>query len=738
MRLRLVLLVCSAVIHAACARGGTAAGPEPRAAYPSTRRVDVADEYHGTRVADPYRWLEDTGDPEVRAWVAAQNALADRHLADDPLRRRLVARMLELRSSLTEPEPPAGTAPAEAPPRALAIDLEPAPEGTHRVLTIRRAGGEPHVLVDPRRFGPTMDVTGFHLSPDERYVAYTLSNAGSEWTELRIRRVVDGQDLPEVMRDMLWVRPEWTHDGEGFFYVRNRRPAAGQRTMFHSPAVHHHRVGTPQAEDRPIHRTAEGTTHLALDARLTPDGRHLLVSEGEGAHEEAVGWLRNRRWLLDLGDPRQPDLSATPVPLTPDRTSAYELVGQRDSLVYFLTDRDAPRRRLVAARTRAPGADHWQDVIPQTDDVLQRVTEVHGRWVALYLRDVQHVVRVFDLQGRPGPTIELPALTTVVAVQPGAGGADLELVTMSYLRPVGVATYDLATGARRSVRQPTASFDPAAFEARQVWYRSKDGTRVPMFVLHRRGIAMDGSHPTVLAGYGASHQYMLPGYGEGLIAWVELGGIIALPSLRGGGEFGRTWYEAAILDRKQTTIDDFVAAAEWLIAEGFTSPARLGITGASNGGLLVAATMAQRPELFAAAIAEVPNVDGLRIDRGRHRAQFGDPHDPAQFPFMLAYAPLQRIRPGTCYPATLVTSALNDERAPAWEAFKLAATLQAAQSCPRPVLLRAFDAGGHLGDRGPNAWMEEQAEQLAFVARHLGMSAPGLPERTPEHRRSGR
>ena len=707
-----------ATLMTACASHAPPQPPQRTSAaprYPATPALDVVEDYHGTPVPDPYRWLEALDSPQVRAWAAAQDSVTSSYVAGDPLRARLLARIAVL-ARPWEDLPPAAPQAARG---TRSFGFAPAPRGSGRVVTVGSPDSAPRTLIDPREFGSTVDVARFDVSPDEQYVAYALSDAGSEWWQVRIRRTADGRDLPEVLDDMLWAAPVWTHGGTGFFYVRYGRPAPGERAMFRSPAVRYHQLGTPPSEDVVVFATPEGSTTLDVGVQLTPDGRYALLDEGEGAHVDGLGWLRTRRWLLDLRDPRQPDLTSPLVPVTPDRTSAYELVGQRDSLLYFFTDRAAPRGRLVAVPVRDPSLDRASVVIPQHDDVLTGIREVHGRWVATYLGNVQHRVRVHEFDGRLLRELDIPPLSGVDEVRPGPGAADVDVVTSSFVRPPALTRHDLATGRADVVHAATAPFDTAAFEARQVWYASKDGTQVPMFVVHRRGIVLDGSNPTLLYGYGASGQSMSPEYPPHFVAWLERGGVFAAPALRGGGEFGREWYEAATLARKQTSFDDFIAAAEWLIAEGYTSPARLAIRGVSNGGLLVSAVLAQRPELFAAAVAEVPKLDVLRVDYGRHRAQFGWAGDPAQFPFLLGYAPLQRIRAGTCYPATLITTALNDDRAPAWEAMKLAATLQAAQGCARPVLLRVHGGGGHFGSRG--SWAEREAEILAFLASRLGV-----------------
>lgn len=683
--------------------------------YPPARTVQVVDDYHGTRVADPYRWLEDMESPEVRRWASAQTALAERQLQDD-LRGRLVTRMRKLGEPWDQIAQNSPTRVA-----GLEFQLATSPDGDRRLLTVHSvgAGGEPRVLVDPKRFGGAKSITRFQVSPDALHVAYALAEGSSEWVETRIRRVADGQDLPETVNGLLWAPPLWTMDGRGFFYVHHERPGTGEHVALRDPSVRYHVAGTPQGDDRIIFRTPKNSTELMLETRLASEGRYLLISEGTGSNWADLSWVLSRVHVLDLLDGRSPDLSSPLVPLTADRNAGYRLIASEGPVLYLLTDRGAPRKRLVAVDLRDSAPTRWRDVIPEANDVLQSVRQIQRRFVAVYLENVQSRVRVFDREGRLVRAINLPPLSTVVEVEAGEAASELTLVTTSFLRPPAVTRHDLVTGASAVVRAPSTDFNTAAYEARQVWYKSKDGTRVPMFVLHRKGIRLDGSHPTLLYGYGASGTVRSPVYSKEILAWLELGGIYAAPSLRGGGEFGRAWYEAAILERKQKTFDDFIAAAEWLIAEGYTSPAKLAMRGASNGGLLVAATMTQRPDLFAVAIAEVPFTDSMRYDRGRHRAQFGIASDPAQFPFLYAYSPLHRVKTGTCYPATLITTALNDDRAPAWQAMKFAAALQAAQACARPVLLRAHTIGGHSRDRGPDSQIEDAAAILAFAVRNL-------------------
>jgi len=686
--LRVIAAIAAVLVAFVGPLACSATEPTQRLRYPATRIVAVVDDYHGTKVADPYRWLEDLDSPEVRRWAADQLAVAEPILRNNERRPWVRARM-EVFAKFWD-------------------DFD-------------HQSPEPS-LIDASALAPGWSVTETWASPDRKLAAYAVSDRGSEWVDVRVRRLADGKDFDETLDGLLWSDVLWTKDSRGFFYVRSRRPSAGERTALKSPAVFYHRPGTPQSDDRALFRTPDHTTDLVVELALSTDGRHLFISEGTGAHGNGIGWVLTRLHVLDLGHPQRPSLNGALQSITSERDAAYQVVASAGTTLYVLTDRDAPRRRLVAIDLRNPAPAQWRDVIPQPSqpsEVLASVHEIGGRFVAVSMHNVQHGVRVFDLAGRLIRELAIPPMTNVMRVSAGVRPNELVVESVGYVSPPTRTRYDIVTGAPLDARPVALPFATADYEIKQVWYRAKDGVRVPMFVLHRRGLALDGSHPALLNGYGASNTSMLPGFSENVFAALELGFVVAVPSLRGGGEFGRTWYEAAILDRKQTTFDDFIAAAEYLIAEGYTSPERLAIEGASNGGLLVTAVITQRPDLFRVAVAGVPITDTLRYDRGRHTAQFGSASNPAQFPFLYAYSPQHRIKAGTCYPATLITTAFNDDRAPAWLALKFTAALQAAQSCDRPVILRADTGGGHSGD-----FVEDAADALAFMAGELGLKIP--------------
>ena len=672
-----VAMVCG-LTAAACS-----SAPSHSVTYPPTRTVDVVDDYHGTKVADPYRWLEDLDSKEVRDWAAAQTNLFESIVRAHPSRTPLFERMTNLGESWDA----YGAGDADA----------------------------PKPLIDEKTLGEGRTLSNAWKSPDGKHIAYTVSNRGSEWEDLRVRRVADARDLTDAFEPLLWTEALWTKDSRGFFYGRSERPAAGERTLLKNQAIYYHRLNTPQSADTPVFQTPAGTTDVVLEHQISGDGRYLFIGEGNGAGAGSIGWLNSRMHVVDLGDPQRPNLAAKPWPLTEDRDRAYRVVASDTSTLYVLTDRGAPKRRLVAVDIANPTPDQWRDVIPESDALLEHVEDIGGRFLTVHVSNLQVAVRVLDRRGALVRDLRVPPMMTVHNVHAGGGPNDVVMGMSGFVTPPSRARINVVTGVHTPI--VPAGKPPLDVDVQLVWYPSKDGVRVPMYVLHRRGLARDGSHPIWLHGYGASSQLVLPEFAEHIIATLELGFVVAMPALRGGGDLGRTWYEAATLERKQTTFDDFIAAAEYLVAEKYGARERVAIEGSSNGGLLVAAVITQRPDLFRVAVADVPQTDAIRYDRGRHLPQFGSAKNPAHFPFLYAYSPQHRVKTGTCYPSTLITAALNDDRVPAWLPMKFTAALQAAQSCDRPILLRVNSGGGHAGD-----YLEHSADSLAFIVRELGVA----------------
>ena len=703
----------------------TAAAP---LSYPPARRTDVVDIFHGVEVRDPYRWMEDLRSPELAAWIEAQNQRAEPGLRGTPAYAQALARMQALENLYPTQEPG-----REAGGRTFYRTL--VDERIH--LMVRGPGAAaPRTLVDATALGEGGMVDAFVPSPDGRRVAYILSRNGADWGEIRILDV-DAPEAPiAVLSNIRFEGPmQWSADGDGLAYRRFAPPRDGRpEAPAEDPALYLHRLGTPVADDLRLFSLPEDRHDWSLGFDLPGDRLQLFASVERGPwHDGNLGGSRAQLHLLELDASGHLRKGAKPRVLTePD--AAYRVLHVEGGRALVFTDKDAPRRRVAWMDLAEPAPARWQPVIPEGEGVLTNAQWYGGRLVAHSIENVHSVLRVFDAAGKPVGEIALPGTGVVQGLY---GSADSPRVTLLYsglLQPPVLLQHDLASGQTRVESEAEQAPDLSAYEVSQEWFASKDGTRVPMFIVAKKGLARDGSHPTVLYGYGASGSSELPYFREDALAWVQLGGVYAIANLRGGGEFGRAWYEAAIRERKQATYDDLIAAAEHLVASGRTRPQRLAISGASNGGMLVTAVMVQRPELFGAVLADVPVTDAMRRHIAGNGAQqvdqWGTPADADVFPALRAYSPLHNLAPGTCYPATLVTTSHDDQRLPAWHAYKFAAALQAAQGCEAPILMLSRQTGGH-GGGGPGGWMQSVAIQYAFAARQLGLGGAAPAEAGP-------
>jgi prolyl oligopeptidase len=692
------------------------AGAQQRITYPETRKVDVVDDYHGTKVPDPYRWLEDTDAPETKAWIAAQNEVTFAHLGAIPERERIRERLTRLWDY-----PKYGL-----PFREGGLYFSTKNDGLQNqpVLYVQPSlNAEPRVLLDPNTLSAdgTVALSGLAVSHDARYLAYATSSGGSDWQELYVREIATGRDLEDHVRWAKFSGISWTRDGRGFFYSRYPEPAEGEQLLQqnHDHKLYYHVVGTPQSEDRLIYERPD-QPEWGFNAQVTEDGRYALIYVWHGTDP------KNRLYYIDLGDPARPDLSSPVVKLLDDFDAAYTVVGNQGPVLYVQTDLDAPRQRIIAIDLRDPAREEWRTVVPESEDVLQAATIVGGKLVTLYLKDAASRVRFYTLEGEPAGELQLPGLGSVAGLTGKPDSPELFYAFTSFLYPTTIFRYDVATGTNEVFRAPQLEgFDPAQYETKQVFYTSKDGTRVPMFITHRKGIRLDGTNPTYLYGYGGFNVSLTPAFSITNLAWLEMGGVYAQPNLRGGGEYGEEWHLAGTKERKQNVFDDFIAAAEYLIREGYTSPAKLAIGGGSNGGLLVGAAMTQRPDLFAVAHPAVGVMDMLRFHKftigWAWVSDYGSSDDPDGFRYLYAYSPLHNLKPGTCYPATLVTTADHDDRVVPGHSFKFAARLQEVQSCEKPVLIRVETRAGHGAGKPTSKQIEEAADVLAFRVRHLGM-----------------
>jgi prolyl oligopeptidase len=678
--------------------------------YPATRRDEtVVDDYHGTPVADPYRWLEDPNSAETAAWVEAQNHLTDAWLADVPARERIRARLTELWDYEK----------VSVPFRVDQRWFRYRNDGLQNqsVLCVGTAPEGPwDVLLDPNQLSAdgTVALGPIAVSEDGRWLAYALSSAGSDWQEWRVRDIAAGEDLGDRLRWSKFSGAAWTHDGLGFFYSAYDEPAEG--TAYHGAnyfqKLYYHRLGTPQSDDELVYERPD-QREWGFGAQVTEDGRYLVVTVWRGTERENALLWRD----LAVGGPL--------VELPGAWEASWQFVGNDGPCFWLLTDRDAPRQRLLAIDLGRPDEAHWATLIPESEDALQGVSAVGGQFLATYLHHAHGRVLRFGLDGTPGGEVTLPGLGSVG----GFGGRRDDTQTFysftSFTTPGEVYRYDLASGESTLLWRPRVACAPDAFETRQVFVTSRDGTRLPMFITHRRGLALDGSHPTWLYGYGGFNIALTPGFSPAMMVWMELGGVYAVPNLRGGGEYGKAWHDAGRRLHKQNVFDDFIAAGEWLCANGYTSPERLAIAGGSNGGLLVGACLTQRPDLCAVALPAVGVLDMLRFHRFTIGwgwvSDYGSANDPDEFRALLAYSPLHNLHPGTAYPATLITTSDHDDRVVPAHSYKFAAALQAAQAGDAPVLLRVEVQAGHGAGKPTSKVLVEAADRLAFCARETGM-----------------
>jgi prolyl oligopeptidase len=686
------------------------------AAYPPSRRGDDVDEYGSTRVADPYRWLEDLDSPDVGEWVTAQNAVTEAHLASLPHRPHFQRRLTELWNY------PRTSVPVIEHGRIFYTRNS----GLQRQAPIYVRNGvfdPPRLVLDPNELSPdgSTSVSQFAPSPDARWIVYAVARGGADWETLRIRNVETGGELDEHIE---WVRFSdlaWTHDSQGFFYSRYPEPPANKvlEAELANQAVYYHRLGTAQSADVLIYRRQDHPGWVVA-ASVSDDGRYVFLRTWRGSDNN------NQLHFIDLVHPEAPTLTGQVMPIVETLDAEYTPIGDYQSRVYVRTDHNSPNRQVVAIDLENPEPAEWKVVVPESTHPIEDATLAGGRIVIHYLVDVQSELRLHGLDGTRLAYLPLPQVGVVSELY---GRRDLYEVWCSFSSPLVPATvlrYDFDLNSRVAFDAPSPPIDASGFETHGMFAVSKDGTRVPFFLTARKGLRLDGRNPVMLHGYGGFSISVLPSYRSDVPAWLELGGIFVTVNCRGGDEYGETWHKAGYLEHKQNVFDDFIAVAEHLIREGYTSPDRLGIMGGSNGGLLVGAVMEQRPELFAVALPAVGVMDMLRYDRftgGRLWAtEYGTSSDPRQFAYLIKYSPLHNVEPGTCYPATLVTTADHDDRVVPSHSYKFTAALQAAQGCDRPALIRVEVQGSH-GYRPTDRLIAERADMWTFAAAHLKVEA---------------
>ena len=679
--------------------------------YPATKRVDVVDDYHGTKVADPYRWLEALDSEETRAWVEAQNRFAQPRLESIPHRQWIRERLTQLWNYERY------DVPLKRGGRYFYLRNDG--RQNQYVLYVADTVDAPgRVLFDPNtvREDATVAISDYSPSPDGKIVAYATSDGGTDWQIWKFRRADDGTELPDTLRNTKFWGVSWARDGSGVYYSLYPARPDGSGDDAAQPAIHFHRLGDAQEKDRLVYAVTDHPTRVP-SGTVTEDGRYLIITLFDGYDRNGVN-------ILDLRDP-----NAKVRPLFAEWDALYIFIGSKGDELYFQTTNGAPRGRVIAVDARRPEPAAWRTIVPQSDLAIEESSYVGGRIVVRYVQDAHSAVRLFETGGRLAGEVQLPGLGTVTGFHGEGNDPETFFSYTDYVTPPQILRIDVQRNAVTPWRTPRVPASTDVYVTEQVFYTSRDGTRVPMFITRRKDAPRDGNQPTLLYGYGGFNVSLTPVFRPSVLVWLEMGGIYAEANLRGGGEYGEEWHQAGTLTRKQNVFDDFIAAAEYLIRERYTRTGKLGIHGRSNGGLLVGAALTQRPDLFGAALPAVGVLDMLRYHTASANARqwssdYGLSENPEHFKAQYAYSPYHNVKKGTCYPPTLITTADRDDRVVPWHSYKFAAALQEAQGCANPILIRVETRAGH--GAGKPVWMqiEDFADQWAFLAKWLEMPMP--------------
>jgi prolyl oligopeptidase len=677
--------------------------------YPKAKTVDQVDDYHGTKVADPYRWLEDTDSADTKDWVESENKLTFSYLDQIPYRGAIRDRMTKLWNyeRFTVPQRQGGR---------YFFEHNNGLQNQNVLLVSESLNGEPRILLDPNTLSAdgTVALAGTAITDDGKLLAYGTEASGSDWQEWHVRDVTTGKDLPDLIKWVKFSGASWTKDGKGFFYSRYDEPkGTAMRDANYFQKLYYHRVGTPQADDALIYERPDNK-EMGFGGNVTDDGHYLIITVWQGTAP------KNRLYYKDLTSPDAPV-----VKLLDDFDAQYGFIDNDGPVFWIQTDFDAPRGKLIAIDTRRPQRANWTILVAQGPDKLEGASVIDNRFLLAYLKDAKTEVRVHDLKGRFLRNVDLPGIGTATGFGGKRNYKETFYAFTSFISPTTIYRYDPETGKSTVFRRPKVDFDAPQYETRQVFYNSKDGTRVPMFLTYKKGIKLDGQNPTLLYAYGGFDISLTPAFSVPTIVWLEMGGIYAQPNLRGGGEYGEEWHQAGTKAHKQNVFDDFIAAAEWLITNKYTSTPKLAIRGGSNGGLLVGACLTQRPDLFGATLPHVGVMDMLRFQKftigWAWTSDYGSSDNAEDFKYLYAYSPLHNLKPGTKYPPTLISTADHDDRVVPGHSFKFAATMQADQAGPAPVLIRIQTKAGHGAGKPISKVIEETADEWAFVAKNLGM-----------------
>jgi len=675
--------------------------------YPETQQVNQIDIYHGVEVADPYRWLEDPDSAETKAWVEDQNKVTFSYLSQITQREEIKTRLTQVWDYEKY------GIPFKRGDRYFYYKNDGL-QNQSVLYVLNSLDDEPRVLIDPNLLSEdgTVSLSGLAISKDGNLMAYALSYSGSDWKEWHVRNIETGEDLPDLIKWSKFSGASWTHDHQGFFYSRYDEPneQTKHEDVNYYQKLFYHKIGTDQSQDILVYHRPD-QKEWGFSGVVSEDGQYLIISVWLGTDP------KNLLFYKDLTDPY-----AEVVELISEFKAQYSFIDNDGSVFWFETDLDAPRGRAIAIDI---SNENQTEIIPERAETLQGVNVLNHQFVASYLKDAHSLIKVFNFDGSWVRDMVLPGLGSAGGFDGDRTDTETFYSFTSFTTPTTIYRYNMLTGESSVFRQPQVDFNPGDYESHQVFYHSKDGTRVPMFITHKKGIKLDGNNPTYLYGYGGFNISLTPSFSVSQLVWMEYGGILAIPNLRGGGEYGEEWHQAGTKLNKQNVFDDFMAAAEWLIANQYTCREKLAIGGGSNGGLLVAACLTQRPDLFAAVLPAVGVLDMLRFHKftigWAWCSDYGSPENPEEFKALYAYSPLHNLKPGTHYPATLITTADHDDRVVPAHSFKFAAGLQAAHAGEAPVLIRIETKAGHGADKPTTKIIEEVADKWAFLIRVLGM-----------------
>ena len=687
-------------------QGESQSGGMPKVSdYPETKTVTQQDNYHGTVVSDPYRWLEEEKSEEVSAWVESQNTLARPYLAELPSRERYKERLTALwdYEKYSTPYMVNGK---------LFYSYNDGLQNQYVLYMADGVNGEPEVLIDPNTLSEdgTVSMASTELSPKASFLAYMLSDGGTDWKTIHVRDTSKKSDLTDTIKGIKFSNIAWLPDESGFFYSRYPQNEAGKYDDSQTVSIYFHAIGTAQSEDKKVFAFDNKPTWNPYPS-VVQDGKTLLISVFEGYQANGV-------YAKSLVND-----NSELVPVFDKWDGRYDLIGEHDDELFFTSTANAPTGKVIKVDFDG-GVKATETVIESTSDTLSSVSLLGEKLFAQYLKDVKGQVSVFDLNGKKIDEIAFTDIGSVSGFY-GSKNADTTFYKLTgFTNPGQVFAYDVKSGESSLFKSIDTGVNYDDYETKQIFYTSKDGTKVPMFIVHKKGLKLDGNNKTLLYGYGGFNISLLPRYSVSRMVWVEQGNVLAIANLRGGGEYGQQWHKAGTKLDKQNVFDDFIAAGEYLVESGYTTPEKMGIQGGSNGGLLVGATLTQRPDLFSAALPAVGVLDMLRYHTPSANARawssdYGLSENKDEFEALYAYSPLHNTKPGTCYPATLVTTGDHDDRVVPWHSYKFAAQLQADQSCDNPILLRVETRAGH--GAGTPTWMqiEGYADQWAFLESAL-------------------